>query len=88
MHLHAGAYIFTSGKTVVIIPASQDKQQLALHWNTGTVACLRLQVGIEMTKVVTMILNVCNSILFIVGMVLVQDQGVLKSIRKNNRYEW
>ena len=36
MHLHAGAYIVTSGKTVVIIPASQDKQQLALHWNTGT----------------------------------------------------
>ena len=36
MHLHAGAYIVTSGKTVVIIPASQD-QQLALHWNTGTV---------------------------------------------------
>ena len=35
MHLHAGAYIVTSGKTVVIIPASQD-QQLALHWNTGT----------------------------------------------------
>ena len=32
----SGAYIFTSGKTVVTIPASQDKQQLALHWNTGT----------------------------------------------------
>ena len=32
----SGAYIFTSGKSVVIIPASQDKQQLALHWNTGT----------------------------------------------------
>ena len=29
-------YIFTSGKTVVTITASQDKQQLALHWNTGT----------------------------------------------------
>ena len=37
MHLHAGAYIVTSGKTVVTITASQDKQQLALHWNTGTV---------------------------------------------------
>ena len=32
----SGAYIVTSGKSVVIIPASQD-QQLALHWNTGTV---------------------------------------------------
>ena len=36
MHLHAGAYIVTSGKSVVTITASQDKQQLALHWNTGT----------------------------------------------------
>ena len=54
---------------------------------TGALLNLQLRKSM-MTKVVTMILSVCNSILFIVGMVLVQDQGVLKSIRKNNRYEW